>query len=268
MIFAGWPARSWRDKAPKASPGVKAQPPDGEAVKLSTHFRGAAEPHEVGFALCLVDNIIGVGQSETDAMNMISQPPVILAKKRDGPVTDLRFAAMPAEQLEVLLKLLSDALALMHYDSERASTRLSQAIELLQPATAALPRRTCRNGGLTGWQIQRLDSFIDQHLDNPIRTPQLAAILNLSVSHFSHAFKQALGVAPLAYVARRRIESARKVMLSSPSSLTEIALGHGFCDQSHFSRTFRRETGLSPKMWRRVFGQDRSRACPGINSDP
>jgi AraC family transcriptional regulator len=199
-------------------------------------------------------------------MSMMSHPPVMFPKKLDDPAVDLCIDVMPAEQVEMLLKLLSDALSVMHSDSERASTQLSQAIELLQPDTTVLPQKARRNGGLAGWQIQRIDSFIDQHLKSPIRTPQLAATLNLSVSHFSHAFKQALGVAPLAYVARRRIESARQVMLAGSSSLAEIALGHGFCDQSHFSRTFRREMGVSPKRWRRMFAHDASRVCPNTRA--
>lgn len=189
-------------------------------------------------------------------MNMMSNPLVLFPRKPVGQLADLRFKAMPAEQIVELLKLLSDALAVMHNDSEEASARLSEAIEMLQPAASVLPSKALTIGGLAGWQIQRLDSFIDQNLDNPIRTPQLAAILNLSVSHFTHAFKQAVGVAPLTYVTRRRIDSAQRVMLESAVSLTDIALGHGFCDQSHFSRTFRRETGLSPNMWRRMCRQE------------
>ncbi len=187
-------------------------------------------------------------------MNMMSHPLGMFPKTLDDPVVDRCFEARLPEQIEAVLQLLGDALAVMHDDSERASARLVQAIGLLQPVTPALPPSARGSGGLVGWQIQRVDHFIDQHLESPIRTPQLAATCNLSVSHFSHAFKQALGVAPLAYVARRRIEAARQVMLVSSASLTEIALGHGFCDQSHFCRTFRREVGLSPKTWRRMFG--------------
>lgn len=185
-------------------------------------------------------------------MNMMSHPPGMFPETLDDPVVDPCFEAMLPEQIEAVLQLLGDALAVMHDDSERASARLAQAIELLQLGTPALPQ-SIRSGGLVRWQIQRVDHFIDQHLESPIRTPQLAATCNLSVSHFSHAFKRALGVAPLAYVARRRIEAARQVMLVSSASLAEIALGHGFCDQSHFCRTFRREVGLSPKTWRRMF---------------
>ena len=56
--------------------------------------------------------------------------------------------------------------------------------------------------------------------------------------------------APLAYVARKRIEAARAMMLATDQPLTQIAHAHGFCDQSHFTRTFRRETGMSPLLWR------------------
>jgi AraC-like DNA-binding protein len=80
----------------------------------------------------------------------------------------------------------------------------------------------------------------------------LAAVLSLSVSHFSHAFKNTFGVTPLVYVARRRIESARQIMLTTDSSLTDIAHSHGFCDQSHFIRTFRRQIGVTPQAWRRL----------------
>ncbi len=217
------------------------------------HFRGGIEPPIVGFAQSRLNNIMSVGQPETDIMNMMRQAHVSFPVNSDVTLTDVPCEAVPAERVEVLLKLLAECLAMVDQDNERAWIRLSQAMELLQP-TARTPHRPLgTTGGLASWQIQRVDCFVDQHLDSPIRTPQLAKVLNLSVSHFSHAFKQTLGVAPLVYVARRRIESAREMMLASPSSLAEIALSHGFCDQSHFSRTFRRETGLTPQMWRRMF---------------
>lgn len=192
-------------------------------------------------------------------MNMMSLTPVTFPEQQDDPGVNPRFEAMTSEQIEVVVQLLKDALDLVQADVERASTRLAQAIELLQPARPGGRREGRLSGGLAGWQIRRVDDFIEQHVQSSIRTPQLAAVCNLSVSHFTHAFKQSVGVAPLGYVARRRIELARRVMLVSSCSLTEIALGHGFCDQSHFCRTFRREVGLSPKVWRRLFGRDGSR---------
>lgn len=117
-------------------------------------------------------------------------------------------------------------------------------------------------GGLAGWQVKRLAAYIDAHLDSSIRTRELAAVLGLSVSHFTRAFKQAFGSPPLLYVARRRIEAARAMMLATDESLTRVAHVHGFCDQSHFSRTFRRETGTTPQAWRRLQVADTGDAAP------
>src|SRR5271167_1348872 len=50
---------------------------------------------------------------------------------------------------------------------------------------------------------------------------------------------------------RRRLETACHLMVTSPESLTEIALGVGFADRAHFSRHFRRIFDQCPSKWRR-----------------
>lgn len=168
------------------------------------------------------------------------------------------FAGTPAEIIETVLRLIGDARSVLRSDSETAIVRLAQAIDLLGQVGQTDSARTRFSGGLAGWQIKRLDSFIDLHIESTIRTTQLATVLGLSVSYFSHAFKQAMGITPQVHVAHRRIELARQAMLKSRLPLAEIALNHGFCDQSHFSRTFRRETGLTPQKWRQLYGQPES----------
>ncbi|MGE8361009.1 helix-turn-helix transcriptional regulator [Pseudomonas sp.] len=160
-----------------------------------------------------------------------------------------------------VLRLLDEAQSCLHLDQASACQHLAQALAILRQE----PHPTRAPGGLAGWQRRRLTDFIDDHLSSPIRTTQLAAALGLSVSHFSHAFKQSFGVTPLVYIAQRRIDSARQAMLDSRLSLTEIAHSHGFCDQSHFSRTFRRETGVTPQTWRRLRGLEPATAQPAAN---
>jgi AraC-like DNA-binding protein len=147
------------------------------------------------------------------------------------------------------MQLLRDAQAHLSIDRDSACLCLTRALVMLQKSDSQLKSR---HGCLPGWQIKRVVDYIDTHLDSSIRTIQLAAVLSLSVSHFSHAFKNTFGVTPLVYVARRRIESARQIMLTTDSSLTDIAHSHGFCDQSHFIRTFRRQIGVTPQAWRRL----------------
>ncbi len=91
---------------------------------------------------------------------------------------------------------------------------------------------------------------MEQKLDKKIRVHVLAGISRLSSSYFSVAFKRSCGETPYAYVSRRRVERAQKLMLTTVQCLSQIALDCGFCDQAHFSRIFRRSAGISPHRWR------------------
>ncbi|WP_386084036.1 helix-turn-helix domain-containing protein [Vreelandella sp. F11] len=131
--------------------------------------------------------------------------------------------------------------------------QLLRAISLLTADSDSKPSQNRITGRLARWQIARVNDFIDQHLGRCIRTIELASLLGLSTSYFSHLFKQTMGVTPLMYVTARRVEAAGQYMLSSECSLSEIALRYGFCDQSHLCRVFKRETGLSPQTWRKRY---------------
>ena len=151
-----------------------------------------------------------------------------------------------------MLKLLLETERTIHLNPDAAATHLSQAITLLTADSHSEPQHRV-TGGLAQWQVARIDDFIEQNLGQCIRTKELASLLSLSTSYFSHLFKQTMGMPPLMYVAARRVEAAGQYMLCSESSLSEIAQSHGFCDQSHFCRVFKRETGLSPQTWRKLY---------------
>lgn len=117
---------------------------------------------------------------------------------------------------------------------------LRQPLQLPGSARGGLPPRT----------IALVTGYIDAHLDLNIRTDTLAAIAQLSPFHFSRAFKQSFGLAPHEYLLRRRIERATRLLRDTKLPLSEIALAVGFSDHSHFSRLFRRETGVPPSAIR------------------
>ena len=148
-----------------------------------------------------------------------------------------------------IILLLKDAEASLSSDHNSARWYLTRALTMLRQREA-LPKASF--GCLSKREIKRLTDYIDTHLDTPIRTSQLAAVLNLSISHFTRVFKNTFNVTPLIYVARYRIESACRIMLTTDLSLTEITYRHGFCDQSHFTRIFRRQIGVTPQTWRRL----------------
>jgi AraC family transcriptional regulator len=53
---------------------------------------------------------------------------------------------------------------------------------------------------------------------------------------------------------QRRVDAAQELLLNSTLSLTDIALTCGFADQSHFTRVFTANVGISPGALRRARG--------------
>ena len=119
-------------------------------------------------------------------------------------------------------------------------------------------------GGLAPWQAKRVAVYVAEHLGGRIRTTDLAAVVQLSTSHFTRAFKETFGETPLGYVSRQRMKYAQDLMLKSGECLSQIALTSGHCDQSHFTRVFRRKVGMSPMAWRRQFATEE----PGSQPQP
>lgn len=106
--------------------------------------------------------------------------------------------------------------------------------------------------GLVGWQIRRLDAYIDKNLSGGLKVAALAELLDLSPGHFSRAFKASLGEAPQIHIIRRRVRAAQRAMLTTNDPLSDIAVACGFTDQAHMSRMFRRFVGHAPSQWRRT----------------
>ncbi|MBB3398632.1 MULTISPECIES: AraC family transcriptional regulator [unclassified Rhizobium] len=151
-----------------------------------------------------------------------------------------------------LVLLLEAAKTEIEHDQEAARISLATASSILQ---SEIERRSrgegSGTGGLAGWQVARVRSYIDRNLHRTIHASDLSAVARRSTSHFSRSFKQAFGEPPHAYIVRRRLEEACHLMLTSSVSLSEIALSVGFSDQAHLCKLFRQAFGQSPSMWRR-----------------
>jgi AraC family transcriptional regulator len=142
-------------------------------------------------------------------------------------------------------------------DGESAQQHIAQPLAFMHRHNGAVPRQSARTpqpfapSGLTAWQRRRLSAHIDANLGTGLRMKDLATFLCLSYSHFCRQFRISFGIPPHLYVTRRRIELAQTLMLTTPASLSEIALACGMSDQSHLTRVFRRIIGATPHAWRR-----------------
>lgn len=149
-----------------------------------------------------------------------------------------------------LARLVIDAERALDPSSSVFRELVSQARRILDPCLPALP--TPDGGKLSAWQARKAVAFIEDHADQPIRVGEVAAAVRLSASYFSHAFRACFGIHVSGYIAMRRIERAKVLMLESPDRLADVALACGFSDQAHFCRAFGAATGQTPARWRRA----------------
>lgn len=150
---------------------------------------------------------------------------------------------------------LLDIARLLEYAERSAADRQTTAIDYISRARALLaqPAPVCTTGGLAPWQIKRIERHIEERMEYGVTLTGLADLAGLTPSYFCKAFKKSFGTSPLAHVQNRRIDRAKDLMLNTDQSLAEIAFTCGLCDQSHFSRIFRKVSGMSPSQWRRSF---------------
>lgn len=100
--------------------------------------------------------------------------------------------------------------------------------------------------GLSRQKLQQIDTYIDDHLAEPINAKDLADIVGMSTSSFTKEFREAKGFAPYQYVLTQRIDRARMYISTSDLSLASIAALCGFSSQSHMTDTFRCKLGQTP----------------------
>lgn len=152
---------------------------------------------------------------------------------------------MPVEAAEIL-----DAVrAEMERSPEAARMAALRLVMLLTPGAG--PESAGTRGGLASWQKRKLDSYLRENLDRPLRIKHLAQQVSLSVRHFCRAFKESFGTTPHVHVIRLRLELAQELMSTTQDPLSDIALACGLADQAHLSKLFRRWTGETPNVWRR-----------------
>lgn len=174
----------------------------------------------------------------------------------------------PRQDIPAVIPRLIDA-AVASFDADPDTSRrcLLRASAILTVKREAGPGagnagRWESRGGLLTWQLNRMVDYIEAHLADRITAADLAGLLNVSAGKLFRAFKISVGVTPLRYVARRRIERACTLMTTTREPLSQLAVACGFCDQAHLYRLFRRETGMGPSAWRRSM-QSKNPHIPG-----
>ncbi|MHB1044685.1 MAG: GlxA family transcriptional regulator [Thermoanaerobaculia bacterium] len=102
-------------------------------------------------------------------------------------------------------------------------------------------------------EIRKAQEWLDGHFSvaNPVEA--MIERSRLAERTFKRRFTEATGLAPIAYVQRLRIESAKRRLERSDTAIEKVAWQVGYEDPAFFRRLFRRTTGLAPGAYRKRF---------------
>ena len=92
--------------------------------------------------------------------------------------------------------------------------------------------------------------YLSQHLMPAPRLADVAQVAGVHPMHLARLFRQRFGYSMGEFVRRRRIAWACGQLAGSDRTISAIALDAGFADHAHFTRTFRRITGSTPRWYR------------------
>ena len=153
-----------------------------------------------------------------------------------------------------VIGLLDHATVQLEHRSESVHFAIIQATALLKQhiGTETAEVQVKARRGLLTWQVRKIREFIDGRISGRLLVSDLSSVLQMSEAHFSRLFKLSFGESPHAFILRRRLELAARLMLESAATLSDIALQCGFTDQAHLCKQFRQAVGQSPAAWRRA----------------
>lgn len=99
--------------------------------------------------------------------------------------------------------------------------------------------------------VKKTVLFIEENYNKDLKLDVLSRVAGMSRSHLSRQFKEVTGVTYSQYLAMARIREAKRLLKSSPFTVSEICYAVGYNDLTHFERSFKNMEGSTPSQFRR-----------------
>jgi AraC-like DNA-binding protein len=93
--------------------------------------------------------------------------------------------------------------------------------------------------------------YIFRNYMNEIRVETLASLCNMSITNFRRVFNACIGLSPMEYIVKVRIQIASVLLKSTDNLILDIALKVGYTSLSSFNRHFKSIMRVSPREWRK-----------------
>lgn len=92
--------------------------------------------------------------------------------------------------------------------------------------------------------------FLDNNLDKKLKMDDISSFFNMTPTKINKMFKERVGLSAMDYFQSIKIDSACYLLKTSDYVNKELAAQLGYSDEFHFSKAFKKKTGMSPKEYR------------------
>jgi two-component system, response regulator YesN len=134
-------------------------------------------------------------------------------------------------------------------DSEKEPLdQLRERISMLSEWLASVRRGNSKD------PIAEAKHYIENNLAEESDLEEVAEVLGISPSYFSHLFKQKTGETFVKFRIKKRLERAKQLMELPQYRIADIALEVGYNDPTHFSKLFKKIYGITPTEYREKLG--------------
>ncbi len=127
-----------------------------------------------------------------------------------------------------------------------------QAEALRNEAFAEVLNSACREDTLAAHRraVERVITSARERLCEPISLQDMSRVAYLSTFHFNRVFHQITGLPPAKFISAMRLEEAKRLLLNTNRSITDISFEVGYNSLSTFTRRFTQRVGLGPREFR------------------
>ncbi|QHW31710.1 helix-turn-helix domain-containing protein [Paenibacillus rhizovicinus] len=102
--------------------------------------------------------------------------------------------------------------------------------------------------------MNKVKRFMEAHLHEEMNREEIAGHVHLNPAYLSRLFRRETGQSLTEYLVDMRMRKAQQELIETDAKISDIALGVGYCNFSHFSKQFKKATGLTPQEYRRGIG--------------
>lgn len=163
---------------------------------------------------------------------------------------DLIFSSL--EEAEGMAMLVHRLERECHTDDPFSTDARKHLLELLMHSIARNASAGQPPARTPSRQMEDAMRHIFHHFREDISLSQVAERSGYTVNYFSHLFHESCGIRFVDFLTRLRLNYARSALLTTTLSVSQIAENSGFSSCSNFFRAFRKETGLSPEVYRKT----------------